>query len=172
MNQLWQSEDERIIVVDGVVFPEDTLEDGKGDLETLFSGKVWIAVWRAAEDGEHDMLWHVTRNRRVEKPNLLQARGRFADYETAHSWFVYPSGAGGRQNKECEVDPVFFAESIAYAWAEMAAAALPPKIAFLKLDADEPQVERVPAWLRPGLALYAQKRREMRELMEELEEAA
>lgn len=162
----WQSTDGYVLVVDQVVFPTED-EPAAGDLEALFSRGAWIVIWRAAEDGEHDMLWHVTRNRRYEKPNLYQLRGPI-DADTRWEWLIYPSGSAGRQQAESAVDPVAFAQVLYEAWQQHAAERLPHKVEVLGLDINEPAADRVPAWLRPGLRRYAERRRELRELLEEL----
>lgn len=163
MNKLWQSEDGYMFVVDGVNFPDDE-GNGNNDIATLFNAGVWVVVWRAAEDGEHDMLWHVTRNRRYAQPNLLQLRGRMK----CHEWLIYPSGAGGRQNAECDVDPVAFAQALYAAWGEEAARKIPAKIAHLQLNEDDYDSRSISSWLRPGIPGHRASRMAIRELYEEI----
>jgi hypothetical protein len=167
MQQLWQSADGYVRVVDGVAFPGDDAPEGTAsDLDTLFRGGAWIVVWRQLGESR----WRFTRNRRYAKPGLQVLRRAMQqediDPDCNLAW-IAAADTHGHLYPEYP-DPVQWGQSLYAAWEVLAAAALPNKIAHLGVNADEPDVERVPAWMRPGLARYVSRRREWREILDEI----
>jgi hypothetical protein len=146
-----------------VFFPDaDDLPGETNDLKRLWDDGAWIVVWRS------DGRWHFTRNRRYAKPGLQMLRRimRREGINDANLVWTASDDAHGHLNDGA--DPVDWGQALYAAWEIMAADALPAKVAFLQLDVDEPAVDRVPAWMRPGLLHYASTRRAMRELLEEV----
>lgn len=185
MNILWQSPDGYVVVADDVQFP-DPNEAGEsqaatqGDLAELFQAGAWIVVWRPVDYAEQSHKpWRFTRNRRFAKPGLgalRQAMDRNGFEPNGDALWIAPSDAhghlwddthGGSWESAIGVGQSFYA-----AWGCVAAGALPNKIRHLGLSVDEPAADQVPAWMRPGLPEYAKRRREVRELLSELQEAA
>lgn len=83
-------------------------------------------------------------------------------------WFVDEAGHGARWQYEFgEADPVGFAETLYAAWGELAARELPRKLQYLGVNQDDFPDVAAPAWMRPGIPLFRQRRAVMRELMAE-----
>lgn len=170
MKMLWTSPDRLVVVADDVSFV------GGSEVRNLFLNGAWIVVWRKAPDeiDEHEdyedggIRWRVTRSSRNPKPNLILLRHR-VDEEISRPWHCHPDGwSAWQMSLEDDPDPVVFAQALYAAWQQLAADELPAKVAQLDLNKDEPEAERIPAWLRPGLAEYAHRRREVREIMAEI----
>lgn len=171
MVQLWASNDNRVLVVDQVVFPEDTAQDPKSDLDGLFSSGAWIILWRR-EGGDR---WHFTRNRRYAKPSLGSLRRDLHandDSAIANQIWIAANDAHGHLYAEADVSPEEIARALYYAWQRLAATELPKKIAFRGLDAAAPDLTKLSVWLHPGLETYAYDLTQRQALLAELYEEA
>lgn len=181
MNILWQSPDGYVLVADDVQFP-DSDEAGasraatQGDLADLFNAGAWIVVWRPVDYAEQPHKpWRFTRNRRFAKPGLgalRQAMDRNGMEPNGDAIWIAPSDAHGHLWDDDPTDSYLSAigvgQSLYEAWGYVAADALPKKIAYLGLNVDEPAADQVPAWMRPGLSEYANRRRAIRDVLEEI----
>jgi len=178
MEILWKSDDGYVVVVDGVAFPDEDAQPSEiSDLHELAQAGAWIVVWRS--EGKD---WRFWRNRRYGKPSLQALRHQAREHGLGiGQWdnvYINPSDCAGRIYPEyfeasyvCGAGTVEdFAAALYAAWGYEAARHIQAKAEFLKLDINEPPAERLNAWLRPGLRRYAEHRRELRELLEEIEE--
>lgn len=172
MKVLWKSPDNYIVVADGLAFPDEDDRETYSDLEALFRGHAWIVVWRAAEDQrrEQDERWHMTRSRQMPKPSLNALRHALRAHVTngntiADQLRIAPEDRCGFVFTE---DVVIVAQALYSAWGYTALEKLPAYVEQRKLNPDDYNAADVSPWLRPGIPLHRERRREFRELMEEI----
>ena len=172
MDILWRSEDGYIVVADNLTFPtEDDAPDTHSDLETLFRGHAWIVVWRAVERREDDR-WYITRSRQMPKPSLNAMRAmlrQHVDSSIAEAMRVSPEDRCGSVRTD---DPIGVAQALYCAWGYVALEKLPAHLEQRRLNPDDYDSMAVAPWLRPGIPLHIKRRREFRELKEELQAEA
>lgn len=166
MVELWRSDDGYMRVVDGCVSGQDS--DGAtvapSDLDTVFRDHAYIVIYQYANDDR----WFVARSRRTPKPSLKRLAFRVPDAITINAEDTHGKII-------TDEDPCDVARMLYDVWQDIAAETLPRKIAALiatsrlpEFQRDEPPGDRIPMWLRPGLARYAERRRAWRELYEDI----
>ena len=156
--QLWQSEDGLIRVI------ADAQRSGEigeySDLEKTFRADTWIVVFQT-DSGS----WHISRSRRHPKPSLK----RLAHYcELDSVLYISAEDTHGF----VVGDPVEVAQAVYAAWQQAAAIELQARIDEMvqrnQFDRDDPPVAFIPAWLRPGLGIYRERRALLREVLAEI----
>jgi hypothetical protein len=167
MERLWKSEDGYVVVADDLTFPDENDLDTRSDLETLFRAHAWIVVWRATERREDDR-WYVTRSRQMPKPSLNALRAMLrlhVDDGIADAFRIAPEDRCGSIATD---DPIAVAQALYRAWGYVALEVLPREVEQRSLNPDDYDPMAVRPWLRPGIPLHQERRRDFRELKEEL----
>ena len=154
MNNLWTSTDGRIVVIADAINwgkDEDGMTVGMSDLEEAFRAGAWIVFYQA----QLDAPWFFARSRRHPKPSIK----RLAHWMASDMLSINAEDGLGRIIND--YNPINVAGEMEIAWQHAAAEELPRVLAkdiFADVDKAAPDIDRIPAWLRPGLPRYCEQR--------------